>query len=200
MEKYYIKVNLISASIFSFFIVYTSLGPVMLASTAVVNGLSNNGCSRVESDHSLDVCPFVEETVSFNCQYAGTVPLDLQALAGDVILFDNTDSILSSQMVLFSSTSQNGEYSCRATNPVCSSTVASQNFNIAVLGEVIGNLHKFYLNKVHYHSEILSMSLIFNEWAEIDLGLKVLSLSLFLSLLRPTSNHYHLPSSICNSP
>ena len=115
---------------------HTSLGTVMLASTAVVNGQSSNGCSRVASSHSLDVCPFLDETVLFSCQYASTVPPDLQALAGDIILFDNTDSILSSQIVLFSSTNQNGQYSCRATNPVCANAVASQNFNVAVLGKV----------------------------------------------------------------
>ena len=108
----------------------------MLASTAVVVEQDNNGCSRVESSHSLDVCPFLDETVVFNCQYASTVPPELQTLAGDVTLFNNADSILSSQFVLFSSTNQNGQYSCRATNPVCSNSVASQNFNIAVLGKV----------------------------------------------------------------
>ena len=112
------------------------LGPVVLSSTVIVLEQNNSGCSRVESSHSLDVCPFLDETVLFSCQYASTVPPDLQALAGDVILFDNTDSILSSQTVLFSSTDQNGQYSCRSTNPVCSNAVASQNFNIAVLGKV----------------------------------------------------------------
>ena len=107
----------------------------MLASTAVVLEQNNSGCSRIESDHFLDVCPFLDETVSFNCQYASTVPPTLQALAGIVTLFDNTNSVSGSQTVLFSSPDQNGQYSCQSANPVCSSAVARQNFNIAVLGE-----------------------------------------------------------------
>ena len=106
----------------------------MLASTAVVLEQNSNGCSRIESEHSLDVCPFLDETVSFNCQYASTVPPNLQTLAGVLALYDNTNSVTSSQAVIFSSPNQNGQYSCRSTNPVCSIAVARQNFNIAVLG------------------------------------------------------------------
>ena len=111
-----------------------TLGPVVLASTAIVLEQNGDGCSRVESDHSLDVCPFVDETVLFNCQYDSTVPPTLQALAGTLTLLDNTNAVSGSQTVLFSSPSQNGQYSCQSANPVCSNDVARQNFNIAVLG------------------------------------------------------------------
>ena len=125
----------------------------MLASTAVVEGQNSSGCSRVESEHSLDVCPFLDETVLFNCRYASSVPADLQALAGDLILFDNMNSILDTQTLVFSSINQNGQYSCRTTKPVCSNAVASQNFNIAVLGK--GNTCSL-LNLINEISKALS--------------------------------------------
>lgn len=109
----------------------------MLDSTATVILTNDDGCSRIEAGHSLDVCPLIGETVGVSCEYDAATPSNTQALAGAITVFDNNggNTNLGVIAVNFMSTDDNGLYSCQATNPVCSNTVAKQDFIIAVHGQ-----------------------------------------------------------------
>ena len=106
--------------------------PTLDGSAVVLPAGTSNGCSRITDGSAFDVCPAVNEMVEFDCDYDTAVPSNIQSLAGDVLLYDNGGTQISTT-VTFTSSGQAGMYSCRTQTAVCGA-VSRQDLVVSVHG------------------------------------------------------------------
>ena len=122
----------------SFFINCSLTAPPTLAGAVGIGGSAtpvvDNGCSRITNGNMFDLCPALGEIGLINCQYAFGVPQVIRDVAGDLDLVDNTGATLLTPGRPFLSAAQEGVYTCRAPNAVCSANPVMETFSVAVHG------------------------------------------------------------------